>query len=507
VAPAVTLDAARRAGLAAGSVALVAGALTLNRDLVGVFYDDGLYAGLAWALAHGLGYVHPHLPGTPAAVHFPPLYPLVLAPLFGVLPIASAALAGKLLNVALAALSAGLIAWHASRAQLLGAEAPVWLAGGVVAAAALAVPALTLLTTLLSEPLFGVLLAAAVICADRPGTTRWSAGTAGLAAALALLTRSIGIAAGAGIVLFLAGVRRAGWRPALAAALPVAVGALAWTAWLLRHGHGIDPDLAMDYGTYGDILSQAGLSALGPNLIDLPRPLAVLAFQRLPGLRHAPVLYPLLGLPALALGGYGLWLLTRRSAIGWTLVGYLAILAIWPVAPDRFLWCVLPWIALAWVAGLLGAWRLVRLRVPLAVLAGAVGLGYAGYEVAGFGGRWWAVAAAPVSANFAELVPWIAALPGSPVVATDDEALVWLYTGKRTVPLYLFGYRGRTLIEPPVAEHRAFLERAGVSYVLQSGAGPSAHQLDALRAAYPAWLAVVRRWPGDRAAFAVARER
>lgn len=503
----MTLDAARRAGLAAGSVALAAGALTLNRNLVGVFYDDGLYAGLAWALAHGWGYVHPHLPGTPAAVHFPPLYPLVLAPLFGVLPVAGAAVAGKVLNVVLAALAAGLIAWHATRAELLGAAAPVWLAGAVVAAAALAVPALTLLTALLSEPLFGVLLAGAVIAADRPGATPASAGAAGLAAALALLTRSIGVAAGAGIVLFLAGVRRAGWRPALAAALPVAVAALGWAAWLLQHGHGIDPDLAMDYGTYGGILSQAGLSALGANLGDLPRPLGVLAFQRLPGLRLAPILYPLLGVPALVLGAYGVWLLTRRSAVGWTLVGYLAILAVWPVAPDRFLWCVLPWLALAWVAGVLGAWRVVRLRVPLAALAAAVGLGYARYELAGFGGRWWALAARPVSANFAELVPWIAALPGAPVVATDDEALVWLYTGKPAVPLYLFGYRGRTLIEPPAAEHRAFLERAGVSYVLLSGPGPSARQLDALRAAYPAWLSVVRRWPGERAAFEIRRER
>ncbi|HEX4573810.1 MAG TPA: hypothetical protein VH158_01670, partial [Gemmatimonadales bacterium] len=66
----MTLDATGRAALAVGGVALVAGAVTLNHNLVGVFYDDGLYAGLATALAHGMGYVHPHLPGTPAAVHF-----------------------------------------------------------------------------------------------------------------------------------------------------------------------------------------------------------------------------------------------------------------------------------------------------------------------------------------------------------------------------------------------------------------------------------------------------
>ena len=98
---------AARAGLAAAGLAVLAGALTLNRNLVGVFYDDGVYAGLGWALGHGLGYVHPNLPGTPAAVHFPPLYPLLLAPLFGSLPLAAAALAGKVLNVGLAAVEIG----------------------------------------------------------------------------------------------------------------------------------------------------------------------------------------------------------------------------------------------------------------------------------------------------------------------------------------------------------------------------------------------------------------
>src|SRR2546430_14971501 len=131
---------AARAGLAAAGLAVLGGALTLNRNLVGVFYDDGVYAGLGWALGHGLGYVHPNLPGTPAAVHFPPLYPLLLAPLFGSLPVAVAALAGKVLNVGLAAVGAGLIAWHATRRELLGPDAPRWLPAAPLAAGGLAAP-------------------------------------------------------------------------------------------------------------------------------------------------------------------------------------------------------------------------------------------------------------------------------------------------------------------------------------------------------------------------------
>ncbi|HYK83266.1 MAG TPA: hypothetical protein VEU55_09000 [Gemmatimonadales bacterium] len=498
----MTLDPARRAGLGAAAVALLAGALTLNHDLVGVFYDDGLYAGSAWALAHGLGYVHPHLPGTPAVVHFPPLYPLVLAPFFGTLPVAAAALAGKVVNVVFAAVAAGLVAWHAARTELLGPGVPAWLPGVVVGAAAAAIPVLTVLTTLLSEPLFAVLLAAAVMLADRPGPTPLEASAAGLAAALALLTRSIGVAAGLGIVLFLVAVRRAAWKTTVGAALPVVVAGLGWALWLLGHGRGLDPDLAADYGTYGDILRQTGLSALGSSTLDLARPLGVLAFAWVP----ARWVYYVLGLPALAVGLYGLYLLARRSAIGFTLAGYLAILALWPVPPDRFLWAVLPWLALAWAAGAVAVCRVPRLRVPLAALAATVTLGYARYEVKGFGGRWWEVAAQRISTNFAELLPWVADLPEHAVVATDDEALVWLYTRRQAVPLYLFAYRGATLIEPPPAEHRAFLERAHATHALLSGAGASAAQLAGLLAAYPGWLVVVRRWSGGRAGFVMQRE-
>jgi hypothetical protein len=304
-------------------------------------------------------------------------------------------------------------------------------------------------------------------------------------------------------VLFLVLVRGTGWKAAVSAALPVAAAALGWGLWVLRYQHGIDPALAADYGTYGDIIGQTGLGALGSSTVDLPRPLGVLAFRLVPGMSR--VLYLLLGIPALAVGLYGLWLLVRRSAIGFTLVGYLAILAIWPFPPDRFLWAVLPWLALAWAAGACAAWRVRWLRVPVALVAAAVALGYARYETAGLRDRWWALAPQGISANFGELLPWVAALPDHAVVATDDEALVWLYTGKQAVPLYLFGYHGASVIEPPPAAHRAFLERAGVTHVLVSGAGVSAVQFDALQAAYPGWLTAVRRWPGGRAAFAVQR--
>jgi hypothetical protein len=361
------------------------------------------------------------------------------------------------------------------------------------------------LTALLSEPLFGVLLATAVIFADRPGVTPRDAAAAGCAAALALLTRSIGVAAGAGIVLFLLFSRRAGWTPAFAAALPVALAALGWALWLVAHARGIDPELAADYGTYGDIIRQTGLANAAASTLDLARPIGVLTFLWVP----ARWVYYVLGIPALALGLYGLFICTRRSAIGWTLSGYLAILAVWPFPPDRFLWAVLPWLALAWAAGARAAWEAARggARVPVAVVTAVVVLGYAHYELRGFAGRWWMLAGERISANFTELLPWMAGLPRHAVLATDDEALVWLYTRRQAVPLDLSGYRGATEIVPSAAVHRAFLERAGVTHVLESGGGPSAAQLDGMLAAYPGWLHVVQRWSGGRVAFQVQRDR
>jgi len=486
-----------KGGFAAAGVALAAGALALNHALVGVFYDDGLYAGLATSLANSLRYAHPHLPGAPAAVHYPPLYPIFLAPIFRLLSLNVAAVTAKVLNLFLAALASGLIAWHAARTELLDPAAPRWLPTALVAAAAAAIPVLATQSVLLAEPLFAVLLAGAVILADR-GASPWLVGTG---AALALLTRSIGVAAGAGIVCFLL-ERRAPWRHALKTFAPVAVACVAWGLWVVTHVRGIDPALGLNYGSYGEVLRQTGLSALGVSAPDLPRPLEVITLGWIP-VRWA---YHVAAAAVLGVGLYGLALLTRRSAVGFSLVFYLAILAIWPYPPDRFLWAVLPWLALAWAVGALALWRLRWMRVPVALLVAAMAGGYAHYELRGFKGHWWGTQAQAISANFSELLPVVADLPAGTVVATDDEALVWLYSRRTAVPFYLERYSGRETLRPTPAEHRAYLERMGVTHVLLASAtSPSAGELRALIEAYPAWLTGVYRWSDGRWLFAVRR--
>ena len=486
-----------KAGLVVAAVTLAVGILTLNRTLVGVFYDDGLYAGLATALARGYGYVHPNLPGMPGAVHYPPLYPVILAPLFGLFSVGGAALSAKLLNALLAAGAAGLIAWHAFRTAMLGLT-KFWFVPAIVLAAALAIPVLATQGVLFAEPLFAVLLALAIVATDR-GASPWIVGAA---AALALLTRSIGVAIVAGTAGFLL-ARRVPMRSLLPLVLPPLGAMLAWGMWVATHQRQIDPALALGYGSYLAPVRHAGLSAVAVNVPDMSRPLEALTLGWIP----VRWIYDILATIALGIGLYGLALLSRRSAIGFTLIFYLLILAVWPYPPDRFLWAVLPWLALAWAAGALELWRRwSRLRIPVGLLVAIVIGGYATYEIRGFAGRWWDAQARAISANFAELLPVVANLPSSAVIASDDEALVWLYTRRQSVPLYLESYRGRDFIQPTPTEHRAYLERMGVTHILlASASSPSAVQLRTLIGAYPAWLTGLYRWSDGRWLFAVNR--
>lgn len=496
-----------KAGLVTAAATLAVGLLALNHALVGVFYDDGLYAGLATALTSWLGYVHPNLPSLPGAVHYPPLYPIVLSPLFGILSVNAAAMVGKVLNALLSALAAGLLVWHASRTALLGGATPRWAVGAIVFAAAVAIPVLATQGVLFAEPLFGVLLVIAIIAADRcslAGDDVQAAWIAGIAAALALLTRSIAIALVAGICGFML-LRPVPRRLIMAALVPGLIAALAWSLWVSTHARQIDPALALGYGTYFAHVSQAGFSAVAVNVPDMSRPLEALVFGWMPWAWF----YDILATVSLGVGLYGLWLVLQRSAIGISLLFYFVILAIWPHPPDRFLWAVLPWLALIWAAAMFDFWRrwpARAARIAVALLGAVVVIGYAQYEYRGLRGHWWDLQAQNISANFAELLPVVANLPDSAVIATDDEALVWLYTRRRAVPLYLESYRGRELIRPTAAEHRAYLERMHVTHVLLASAtSPSAIELRGLLGAYPTWLTGIYRWSDGRWLFAVNR--
>ena len=144
-------------------VAAVTAALTPYGALVGGFYDDGIYLALARGVAEGGGYRLPFLPGAPPGVHYPPLYPGLLAAIWGAWPGFPANLVA--MRAANAVLLGGFVV---AAARYLGARAavPAPVAALLVAATATALPVLAVATALFSEPLFLVLLVAACWCAD-----------------------------------------------------------------------------------------------------------------------------------------------------------------------------------------------------------------------------------------------------------------------------------------------------------------------------------------------------
>ena len=499
---------------AAGVAVATVVAVNLSSALVGIFYDDGIYLALARSLAEGHGYRLLYLPGAPGAVHYPFLYPAFLAALWTLDP----SFPG---NVAL---------FQAANALLLGTFAALavlyldgrftrrtWRLALLVTAATTVLPLVTVATVLFSEPLFLVLFVAACWAGDAARTVEdrhraWAlAAVAGLLAGGAALTRTLGVVVVAAVPLALLLVRR----PRAAGIALVAGGACLapWLLWVARHRADLDPALISGYGTYTDLLAQAGWATVSPaGAGDVARPLAAVALAPLHGwLRYC------FGVPALAIlvAGFGP-LLRNAPVLAWSLAGYFAIVLVWPFGPDRFLWAAWPFLAVAFLAGadLLAARAATHAGRATAVARWAVAAtvvavvgGFAFYQVRGYARGDATRLQRGISETLVPVLPWIrSATPPGAVLAGEDEALLWLYTGRRAVPSFVWRYRGRSEESLGPDSLRAWLDRSQVSYVLLTGPGSSAAPtLNALVGRHPGYLRLARVWPGSVVAFSVDR--
>lgn len=480
--------------------------------LVGVFYDDGIYLALAKSLAEGHGYRLQYLPGAPAAVHYPFAYPAFLAVLWKLWPSFPANVAAmRAANGVLMGLAAALMVAH------LAPRIPVsrWITALAVLLAATAVPMIAVATVLFSEPLFLVLATGACWAADaasdrEQGGARLAL-SAGTLAGLATLTRSIGITVIAG-VLFAFAVRRR-WRDLAIAAAPAFVLVLPWMLWSGAHHAGVDPLTAANYGTYGDLLRQGGTSLLSfDSLLEMTRPLGAITLPPIP-----PVLRIVLGLNALVILFAGFAALTKLvPSVGGMLWCYLAIIAVWPYAPDRFLWGVLPWLAVAFVAGVKllvdgGRWTVTNARpstvyrLPAIIAAATVVTGFSISQVRGFRIGAPTSMQVGISGTMNEILPWIrSATDSSSVIAGEDEALIWLYTGRRAVPSFLWRVKGRASESFGPDSLHAWLGRTGATHMILTGPGSeAAPTIDELLAKRPGYLELVRVWPGRLFAFRI----
>jgi len=160
----------------------------------------------------------------------------------------------------------------------------------------------------------------------------------------------------------------------------------------------------------------------------------------------------------------------RTPALIAVLVPYVVVVSVWPYTPDRFVWIILPWIALLGAAGAHRAWHWGwPARAVLLVLAAVMAIAYGPREVRSLAGRQFTKTATEASVPFRLLTSGIASgTPGDAVLASDGEALVYLYTGRRTAPLFLYRLNGREA-EPLGTDAVArYLCDNGVTYVAAS---------------------------------------
>lgn len=460
---------------------VVFGAVLFARAPVGAgtYYDDGVYLALAESLAKRGEYDYANLPGTYPGVKYPPFYPVVLAAgwrVFGGYPANLDAL--KTLNALFYGVGAGLVFLLFAT----GGRRRVIATAGLTVGAFLWVPGMSIATVLMSEPLFLVLSALALLVvrralrtgdaftasraaagdgyssrtsivlprqrgagSDAPGAGEtifgWAA--AGLLASLAFLTRSIGIALIAA-VLVTAWVRHHR-RSALIAAAAAAAMSAPWIVWSAARISAIPPAVLGHYGPYTEWYRE-GLAAGGPAFIwetavtKFAPLVETLAFAWFPGGPRAATLFVVVLLSGLAvLGGRAVW--KRSPAIPLFVLFYLLVVFLWPFEPYRFYYMIGPFLTLLVAEGAFSLLAEGRAGVPafarpVGLLVATLLVVNAGqYHLRGWINRAWELPQTLPAEAYSPYVAWIELnTKRSDVIAAHFDPYVYWETGRQSVP-------------------------------------------------------------------------
>ncbi|MEX2152119.1 MAG: hypothetical protein WD825_02210 [Gemmatimonadaceae bacterium] len=491
----------RLAPIAVAGIVFLATLALLQPLPVGSVQDDGLYVILGKALATGEGYRFINLPGAPAAVHYPPGYPTLLAILWAIFPRFPAnTVLFAFANIALLSVAAG-ATFHLGRRL----DLPPMVATGCALAGFLMLPMLALGLTLVSEPLWLALAIPWLLRADREtgsdsaGTPmRWTtAAGLGAAAGVLMLVRTQSIALLVGLIAALLVRRRAG--AAAAALVGALLVAFPWQLWVAHHADKIPDTLSGKYGAYSTWLRD-GLRAEGLNLLTESMRRNIQSAQHfvsgmlsLPGLPSAISGIALLG-PAVA-GGVRL---ARRTPVLFSaLCAHAALILLLPFEPQRYVWGSWPFVILWIGAGLMELWE--RWRAGRRAGPGAPGAAIRrAVETAAFAGGILVIAGAAVSTGIGlyrqsyrnvalggahRLLPtveWVERhTQPDALIASDDETAVFLYTGRRAVPATSF---------------------LAANYVRPTVQGATSFQLDTILALYRPDLVIVNWQPTVAAA-------
>lgn len=469
------------AGAIVGAIAIAA----ITAVPVGVFWDDGVYLIGAKSLASGMGYRFLQLPGAPAAVHFPPGWPALLAIVWKLGPaFPDNVVLLKLVNPLLLGVGAALACRYGIRR--LGLPPVAAAIAAVVFAAAL--PVMVVAGVLFSEPLFFVVLLVAIALADRAvDAGGWRAAVAaGVAAGLVALVRSAGIVLVPAAVLALVIARR--HREAALSAAGAAAVLAPWQLWIAVHAH----DLAAAYrGSYGPYLDWVlGMYRdRGAAFVLVMARMNLLALMRSLGIALFPFgpreIRPLLVTLVLVVSAVAAIRARRRAGTALLFVFlYCALVLAWPYAPDRFMWGIWPLVGILLASGAVECWRIATERgaargvqltgaFTCAIGVWAIG-GHAAYSVRGASRHWWDSAARSNADALLPVAAWINANT-SPhdVIAVDGEPFIYLHTGRTVIPvrdLTPEEYFAGTPIERAAAQLRALIAAGRPRYVIFSRA-------------------------------------
>jgi hypothetical protein len=463
----------------------------INRDVLGLFHDDGVYAVVAKSLSEGKGYRITSLPTSPPQTKYPFVYSHLLSWIWRInpsfpenIPLLKAVNVG--LFFAILVLSYFFYCKNSEK-SVTDTCLYVLLVGGNVS-----VFFFTDFT--LSDTLFLALILLALLLHDCPPYKSFCLGPVALISAtvaLAYLTRQAGGALIlAGIIHFSAARR---YRELFGYLFVLLVLISPWILWQFSHSTYVPNSPLLHY--YVSYESSAflllwsnpiqAIHILWGNLRYLIESFELIfLLPALPGLRF--LVYPLL-----AWGVYLSW--RKHSAFSSAFIFlYLLLILSWPFHPHRYVLPLIPFLVLFLVMGIQAAeWhsmaRVVSpwkkqliaafLRLPL-VLIIALNLGWISLNLKRSNDhttRGWYGRQFPYGwSGFVETFIWIKQHTGeNDVLATAYDPMYYLYTGRRAVrpwfhkpETYFYPYRSPAVELGDVETIRGELKLLGVRYLI-----------------------------------------
>jgi hypothetical protein len=425
-----------------GTLALAAVALALtlaHPNIIG--HDDGLYAALGRALAERGEYRLIDLPSQPLETKYPPLYPVLLAPVWLVAPSAPANIPYlKAVNALLLGVAAVLF-WYLVR-RVPGLTAVQRVIGTAVLVSSPGVFSFTDLLT--SEIAFLVVLLALLLGVprDTAGASPTRLVSLGVIAGAAVLTRTAGIGIAAGVLLYL--LRSAGAKRA-AIALATVIGVTApWFVWRAVA-------MKVDAGPLESYYLAYESSAWQRIPSDPSLAWRIMTANAAFYLESMPIGFGLYASPVAALAGLvaaaGLWRMPRgdRTLLAAVVVCYAILVVGHPVPMERYLVPLVPLAVLLLIAGtgVIGArgggrstlTELVAVTPLVLLLAGNVAWLRHCSQTKPQGPQWhFGRRVAFPWGGFEEVFGWIRRnAPEDAVLATAYDPVYFLHTGRRAI--------------------------------------------------------------------------